>query len=273
MDRKGRHSFGVVLLVLLPVLIASWLVSRQLHQERLDDALFAAVRRDDAPEVRRLLAEGADANARQYPSAPQLSVWQYLLHSLRGRRASSEPYLTPLIAATAFRPTDERSIDAPPRLTASSDIITALLDRGASLKAPVTKDCHPLFQAVYVHDASTVQTLLEHGAGPDIRDARGRTPLMIASLSGDLSLVKQLIGGGADVNAPGNKDEDTALMMAVSLGNVPLVRVLLENGASVPIRDDWGSRGLNQQSSGKERKVILQLLQQASKAQSARAAR
>ncbi len=48
------------------------------------------------------------------------------------------------------------------------------------------------------------QRLLKAGANPDIRDEKGRTPLMGAAQSQDIQFVKALLEHGADVNAKDN---------------------------------------------------------------------
>lgn len=67
---------------------------------------------------------------------------------------------------------------------------------------------------------------------PDrIRDSKLRTPLLIASASGNTELVKILIKYGADVNNPvGDIVGNTPLHLAVVSNNVDTVLTLLENG-------------------------------------------
>jgi len=62
--------------------------------------------------------------------------------------------------------------------------------------------------------------------------ALGGTPLMSASLKGQLEVVRRLIDKGADVDAV-KKDGATALMWASQGGNLEIVRLLIEKGANV----------------------------------------
>jgi len=67
----------------------------------------------------------------------------------------------------------------------------------------------------------------------------GWTPLQYACTRGNLETAQFLVSNGANVNAlsPSNT---TALMMAVMSGNEYLVKFLLENGADLKIRNQQG---------------------------------
>mmetsp|Transcript_20990 Transcript_20990/g.49776 ORF Transcript_20990/g.49776 Transcript_20990/m.49776 type:complete len:569 (-) Transcript_20990:92-1798(-) len=58
-----------------------------------------------------------------------------------------------------------------------------------------------LFEASKSGDHRTVQQLLDSGLNPDVRDARGQTPLMIAAENNLLRVVKKLLRSRADINA------------------------------------------------------------------------
>jgi uncharacterized protein len=70
-----------------------------------------------------------------------------------------------------------------------------------------------------------------------------------ASLNGQLSLVRNLLSGGSDVNAT-DEDGRTVLMYAAFNGHVELIRELLEKGASVNLQDSYGRTALMMASSG-----------------------
>jgi hypothetical protein len=71
------------------------------------------------------------------------------------------------------------------------------------------------------------------GVGKSTLKALGGTPLMRASLKGQLEVVRRLIDKGADVDAIKTKDGATALMWASQGGNLEIVRLLIEKGANV----------------------------------------
>ena len=68
----------------------------------------------------------------------------------------------------------------------------------------------------------------------------GENALMLASISGDEALVRQLIERGADINKPGW----TALHYAASAGHDKIVRLLLEHHAFVDAESPNGSTPL-----------------------------
>src|SRR5579862_7800588 len=81
------HRRRTVLLTLLllasVVAVPVVLTWRQVKQERLDQALFVAVKHNDTREAISLLQQGADANARA-KTTPSMPFWRVLLNRLHG---------------------------------------------------------------------------------------------------------------------------------------------------------------------------------------------
>ncbi|MBO9379280.1 ankyrin repeat domain-containing protein [Sphingomonas histidinilytica] len=78
--------------------------------------------------------------------------------------------------------------------------------------------------------------LLGKGANPNVRDAQGNAPLHAAALLGFTEGAELLLGRRAQVNMANNSGE-TPLIIAVQQRNVPMVRLLLMNGADPKIAD------------------------------------
>ncbi|ABQ69174.1 Ankyrin [Rhizorhabdus wittichii RW1] len=78
--------------------------------------------------------------------------------------------------------------------------------------------------------------LLGKGANPNVRDAQGNAPLHAAALLGFTEGAELLLGRNAQVNMANNSGE-TPLIIAVQQRNVPMVRLLLMNGADPKIAD------------------------------------
>nr|RBQ98672.1 hypothetical protein FVER53263_20309 [Fusarium verticillioides] len=87
---------------------------------------------------------------------------------------------------------------------------------------------------------SIVQMLLSHGDTVKRTDLLGRTPLMFA-LNSDLSIMKQLIDEGADINAIDNRGQ-SALLLAVRFKSEGHARLLIYSGACTDISDTFNQR-------------------------------
>lgn len=78
--------------------------------------------------------------------------------------------------------------------------------------------------------------LLGKGANPNVRDGQGNAPLHAAALLGFTEGAELLLGRNAQVNLANNSGE-TPLIIAVQQRNVPMVRLLLTNGADPKLAD------------------------------------
>ncbi len=85
----------------------------------------------------------------------------------------------------------------------------------------------------------TVERILSCGANIEYFDNLGYSPLMVASDSGDISMVKLLVENGADLNN-GNKGGCTPLMAAALRGNINVVRFLIEKNCDYKAKDEDG---------------------------------
>ena len=78
-----------------------------------------------------------------------------------------------------------------------------------------------------------VERLLKAGADPNLAQMSGMTPLMIASHTGNLEVVKSLLARGANVNAETTETKSSALMWAVAEPHPEIAKVLVEGRADV----------------------------------------
>ncbi|EMT60991.1 Serine/threonine-protein phosphatase 6 regulatory ankyrin repeat subunit A [Fusarium odoratissimum] len=102
------------------------------------------------------------------------------------------------------------------------------------------------------------QTLLEHGAGPNILIDETSRPLHHATSDKVEPLVQLLLDHAADVNGR-DKEGRTALHLAVDSEMESLVRLLVDRGAEVNAQDDQGHTPLYH-AAGRDIDPIVQLL-------------
>jgi ankyrin repeat protein len=86
-------------------------------------------------------------------------------------------------------------------------------------------------------DSDRALALLRGGADVNARTVYGVTPLAIAVLNGDATMVEQLLTTGADVEGTFGSGGETALMVAARSGSVEIVRMLLGRGAMTDVRE------------------------------------
>lgn len=113
------------------------------------------------------------------------------------------------------------------------EIVNLLIDANASVDPFVTVDgvnTHsPLCAAIGAGHEAVVRMLIERGAGLDIADHDGNTPLAAAIRSKNSVLFSLLLDSGADVNASGG----LAIKTAIELRSCSVFVGLIKKGADV----------------------------------------
>jgi ankyrin repeat protein len=167
---------------------------------------------------------------------PHFAIWLWLydeeavlLKSLN-RMCPEKPKVVPLYYAAkfGFRHLAEHLIAGHP------DHINA---RGGFDETPM----HAAARAGHINILSL---LLEHGVDVDVRNRNGETPLLKASWFGKREAGWYLIDRGADINAPDWRNF-TPVFVAFK-GHVQSARMLLERGAVIDIRNQYGETPLHQ---------------------------
>ena len=134
--------------------------------------------------------------------------------------------------------------------------VKALLENGASLELKDEFGQTPLHYAVssaFEDNAETIRFLISSGANIETRDTNGETPLMETVYSPSVK-TKILIDAGANVNAQDNHGE-TALHKAAFLGEVYIMKFLIEAGADATILTNYDETVMDSFHDGQKSKL------------------
>ncbi|AVK77134.1 Ankyrin repeat domain containing protein [Pandoravirus macleodensis] len=97
-----------------------------------------------------------------------------------------------------------------------------------------------LFKCVLGSLSGAVDALLAAGADPKIGTSLNVTPLHVAAVKNDVSLIKKLVAAGAPLDAV-DKKGNAPIVMAAHVGATEAVSALMELGADVNTRDGRGN--------------------------------
>ena len=107
-----------------------------------------------------------------------------------------------------------------------ADVIKCLLSHGANVNKKDVKGFTALYHAVQSGRYDAIKVLLEYGADPNVENVEGSTVLDDSAFSGDTEIMEILLKHGAKMNTK-------ALYKACTEGNLRVVELLIDKGASV----------------------------------------
>jgi ankyrin repeat protein len=251
----------------------------RVQQAKKNRALFEAVKKADVEQVKLLIPEGADIDAKwgdtsiiekEETEKEEIASATPLYYAVD---ANNMDLVNLLVEAGA----DVNAGSWPPLCQAVDKNNTAiaeyLIDHGANVNYP--KDWGPLQEAPYVSNniemvkllvarGADINTgpwpalhvsigkgrkdifdlLIQRGADVNITDKKGSTSLYYAVDKDNLHYLKILIAHGAKVDTKCQSGE-TALMSAASTGRTEAVKLLLEAGTNVNVKNDRGQTALH----------------------------
>jgi len=117
-----------------------------------------------------------------------------------------------------------------------------------------------LINAAHADCEKCVRLLLDHGADAKARTDAGLTALHYAAFKGNLTVVNLLLEAGAPVNVADDRGL-TPLMMAANSRNksLELVRALLDRGADIHDKDEFGRTAADWAQAGARPEIIAAL--------------
>ena len=120
---------------------------------------------------------------------------------------------------------------------AKASDVTRCLEAGAGLEVGDRSGKTPLRLAAEAGNVEALTTLAKAGADPNTLSASAETPLLAMASSGTAETVKALLQAGADPNAPTARGITPLDLFAALNKDAETVKVLLEAGADLNARD------------------------------------
>ncbi len=119
-----------------------------------------------------------------------------------------------------------------------------------------------LFNLIRSNEPRDIEDLLKNNSNINInqKNKHGSTPLILATYSGYLKIVKILIENGADINLTSN-DNTTPLIWATVGNHIAIVRYLLNNNADIDAKDKHGFTALMWAASKNNESLVKIFLQ------------
>ena len=223
--------------------------------------LWQAAANNDRASAERLLAEGADAKAKNAAGNTAFDVAvesghdalaAILLKAVAGINGRDEKSWTPLHWAIVADDWDlvrelieagadislgsqQNALEIAKLMNSETKLIEVFID-AKGVDAIVRDGWTALMHAARDGHTEVVKLLIDNGADLNHKSNGGVTALRTAAREGRTEVVKLLIDNGADMNI---KDVDgwTALMHASIYGHTEVVKLLVENGADMNIKD------------------------------------
>jgi hypothetical protein len=90
MSKRRRTTLLALMITFLLIALPGWSVWRAVRQERMNQALIAAIRRNDTRAVLSLLFDGADANARDKGKISARQAINDFWNRMRGRKQEED---------------------------------------------------------------------------------------------------------------------------------------------------------------------------------------
>ena len=208
------------------------------EQPPLPRELFSALRSAllwDQPEKTALLLE-TGAN----PLEENEEKDQLLTHAAVG----GNPHLVKRMLSLGCDPNHRNIYDRTPlhhaARSGNTEAMQTLMAAGAEPNSSDARNATPLFEALTNNHPQAAILLIHWGAPIDDGDLpMAQTPLMLATKSKSVELVRLLLEKGAHIEA---RDSNgwTPLIHAVQSGNLEVVKILLDTGADVKAVDNRG---------------------------------
>ena len=210
------NIFIIAILVALVDLSASQAQHAKLRE--IDNKLIEAAQKGEIENIRALIKNSANVNARtEFGETP--------LHLAQTREIAEF-----LISKGANIHAKDDEFGMTPLFNAPKEIFELLISKGADVNARSKKGLTPLAWSAYGDDLDRIKLLISKGADVNAGDEYLKTPLHIAANWNKLEIATLLISKGANVNARDGSGW-TPLHWASFEGGPEVVQLLITKGA------------------------------------------
>lgn len=207
--------------------------------------LHQAAMQGDSNQVRRLLQQGADVNAKVRSDEQYSPEWGNTPLHYAARDGRKDVVEQLLAAGAAANAANDRGVTPLHRALSYRELITLLIERGANVNVADGRGETPLHWAAQDGQADAVELLLLRGASVRVRNNAGLTPLHMAARSGSATACTKLAGYGGDVNAATHHGM-TPLHLAAAHGHHTVVEAILATAVNVEVNDQFRLTALHE---------------------------
>ena len=263
---------------------ATNLMIERVQQAKNNRELFEAVKKADIEQVRSLIAKGADieakwgdvntkeeekkAGAYEADNTPlcyavdsnnmdlvkllveagadvNAGSWPPLCEAVDENNTAIAEYLIDHGANINVYPVEDWGpLQETVVISNSIEMAKLLLARGGDIN---TKGYPVLNSAIYEQRKDLCEFLIQRGADVNAKDKWGQTSLYLAIRNDDSDIMNILIANGAEVDIKHTRGgmEEAALMYAAMTGRTEVVKLLLEAGADINVKNDRDQTALH----------------------------
>jgi ankyrin repeat protein len=200
--------------------------------------------------MKQLIEAGADVNTRDHLSQTPL------MRACSGAKFRAAWILVNSGANLSVKDQAGNSALSFASVCGDPQIVQLLLDNGAPVDSPNLVRQTPLMEACLSGDEATVKILLSHGANVHARTGqamehkkkripRGSTPLMIATIMNEASIISTLCVSGQGLEDIEFEQRRTSLLLAAENGKLATFHALVKGGASLKARSSAGLSALD----------------------------
>ncbi|HEY0765781.1 MAG TPA: ankyrin repeat domain-containing protein [Pyrinomonadaceae bacterium] len=232
--------------------------------------LLMAIKRGDKATVEKLLQQGANANWTDAKGVPAVAwatfagdpeVIKLLLNAganVRNKASLAHEALLIYLAEGVNRSPNRLQVEIIDKLLAAGSDVNAFNSyRGRVLNKAILHVPHSL-------SLETIKALIKAGADVNAADASGLTPLMMAASQNQFELLNLLLSAGAkrSLNAKDTTGHSAFIFAAGGYkdSTLPIVKVLLANGANAIEADEAGETPLMLAAKGASNETLEILL-------------